>query len=421
MANFIIGRYPALGSVRYRRYWLASFASVGATQLINLGQGWLVFELSGSALALGLLGAAAAIPNILMTLLGGVIADRLDKRRIMMCTSSIITALLATLAWLDYSGVVALWHVLTIAALVSLITGLDWPARVSFYPQLVERSAFMSAVALNSFIWQSTRMAIPAVGGLIIAIAGDTWIVFALGAAGFLVMFLVISAIRVTSSRVLTVMSPVEQLREGIGFIWHQPLFRNLIGLTFVGMFFSQAYVQIMPVFVDLLDSDERGYGYLLSAGGVGSVIGTLLVGGVQKYRQLGILMLAGAAVSALALIAFAAAANAGSFTLALALTFAASVFASVFMISSMTVMQLEVPDNLRGRVMGIHTIGFSLMPLGGLFIGTLAETSDASTALIIGSSIYLVGIVAVWILAPVVRELDGGNLSSTDAQPAAD
>ena len=147
--NPIVDRYPALGFSRYRRYWLASFASVGATQLITLGQGWLIFELSGSAVTLGLLGAAAAIPNILMTLLGGVIADRLDKRRIMMYTSLAITCLLAGLAWLDYSGIVAVWHVLTIAALVSLITGLDWPARVSFFARLVERHAFMCAVAVD--------------------------------------------------------------------------------------------------------------------------------------------------------------------------------------------------------------------------------------------------------------------------------
>ena len=101
MIQYIVARYPALGFPLYRRYWLASFASVGATQLITLGQGWLIFELSGSAVQLGLLGAAAALPNILMTLAGGVIADRFDKRRILMCTSLATTLLLATLAWLD--------------------------------------------------------------------------------------------------------------------------------------------------------------------------------------------------------------------------------------------------------------------------------------------------------------------------------
>jgi len=192
----IVARYPALGFAAYRRYWFASFASVGATQLITLGQGWLIFELTGSAFQLGLLGAAAALPNIAMTLFGGVIADRFDKRQILRMTSILITSLLLVLAWLDFSGEVKVWQVITIAGVFSMITGLDWPARVAIYPHLIERSAFMSAVALNSFIWQSTRMAIPALGGLLIYFA-DTWLIFTLGAAGFFTMFLVISTLHV--------------------------------------------------------------------------------------------------------------------------------------------------------------------------------------------------------------------------------
>ena len=195
MTNFVLQRYPALGFPRYRKFWFASLTSVGATQLITLAQGWLVFELSGSALQLGILGAAVAAPNIAMTLIGGVVADRFDKRLILVWTSGAIASLLALLAWLDYSDSVRVWHVLAVAAAVSLITGLDWPARVSIFPQLIDRPAFMSAVALNSIIWQATRMAMPALGGIIIA-ASDTWVLFVLGSCGFLIMMIVISGAR---------------------------------------------------------------------------------------------------------------------------------------------------------------------------------------------------------------------------------
>ena len=412
MVNVLTQRYPALGFARYRRYWFASFASVGATQLIMLGQGWLIFELSGSALQLGVLGAAAALPNIAMTLLGGVIADRFDKRIIMMCTSLTTTLLLALLAWLDYSGVVAVWHVLSITALISLVSGLDWPARVSIYPQLVARSAFMSAVALNAFIWQSTRMAMPALGGLIIFATSDTWPVFALGAVGFFVMFAVIAGLRVAPPDTAD-QSPLEQLHEGIRFIWTQELFRWLLGITFIGMFFSQSYVQILPVFVDLLGSDETGFGYLLSAGGVGSVVGTLLIGGVQKHRNLGGIMLGGAALSIACLLGFAAAARLGAFYPALGFVFLSATFASVFMITSMTVLQLTVPDSLRGRVMGIHTMGYSLVPLGGLFLGAIAESIGASLAVVVGSSIYLLTIGYVYLQRDDIRQLDGQTVFS--------
>jgi len=409
MGNFVLERYPALKFARYRRYWLASFASVGATQLITLGQGWLIFELSGSALQLGILGAAAAIPNIAMTLIGGVVADRFDKRIILMCTSGTITLLLGVLAWLDYAELVRVWHVLSIAAAFSMITGLDWPVRVSIYPQLVDRSAFMSAVALNSFIWQATRMAIPAIGGIVIAMS-DTWVVFALGAAGFLVMLLVVSGIHVKVSE-LADASPLEQMAEGVRFIWHEDLFKWLILLTFVGMFFANSYVQIMPVFADLLGSGETGFGYLLSAGGVGSVVGTLMMGGVHKYARLGLVMLGGAALSVATLMIFAWCVASGWFYAALLMTFLTSVFAAVFMISSMTVLQLSVPDQLRGRVMGIHTMGYSLMPLGGLFLGVLAEAAGAAQAVLIGSSIFLLGILGVGMAAASIRGLDGTNI----------
>jgi predicted MFS family arabinose efflux permease len=332
-----------------------------------------------------------------------------------MATSSIIGLLLAGLAWLDLTGRVAVWHVLTIAALFSLITGLDWPVRVSMYPQLVSRSAFMSAVALNSFIWQATRMAVPAAGGLLIA-ATDTGVVFLLGAAGFGVMLLVMAGMPHAPARPDSG-SAWQQVREGVSFIWHTALFRWLILLTFVGMFFSQSFNQIMPVFAHLLGSGETGFGYLLSAGGVGSVTGTLLVGGLQHHRRLGVLMLCGAALAAACVMLFASLARAGLFPLALVAVLLASGFTSVFMISAMTVMQLSVPDRLRGRVMGIHTMGFSLMPLGGLLLGFLAERLGAAPAVWVGSGIYLAALGWVAWRQPVIRRLDGQRVSDAHAR----
>jgi len=418
MFRAVTERYPALDSPQFRRYWLASFASVGATQLVTLGQGWLIFELSGSALQLGVLGAAASIPNILVTLLGGVIADRFDRRLILMVTSLITGSLLAVLTLLDFTGVVTVWQVLLIAALISLVTGLDWPARASIFPLLLDRHAYMSGVALNAFIWQATRMAIPAAGGIVIAFANDTWPVFAAASVGFFVMYLVLLSIRVKVPPSATV-SPLEQLKEGFRFILQTDLFRWLLGLTFVGMFFSQSYVQIMPVFADLLGTDERGYGYLLSAGGLGSVVGTLLIGSFQESRHLGRIMLAGAALSVLMLFGFAWASTHTNFPLALALVFLAAASASAFMIVSMTAMQLIVPDGLRGRVMGIHTIGYSLVPLGGLFLGALADSLGAGLALVAGGSIYLIAIGITTLTHRGIRNMDGGALQDQSADPA--
>jgi len=408
----ILSRYPALGYPLYRRYWFASFASVGATQLVTLAQGWLVYRLTGSALDLGLLGAAASVPNILMSLFGGVVADRFDKRRIILITSALSAALLALLAALDIGGVVAVWHVLTIAALSSLISGIEWPTRQALFPHLIERAGLMSAVALNSVLWQSTRMVMPALGGVLIAVT-STGVLFALASGGFLAMWLAMWRIQLTlpGSRGAPALT---QIREGLAFIAGHELFRWLILLSYAAMFFVSAYMQLMPAFATLLGAGEAGYGLLLSATGVGSVAGTLAVGGMRRQQAaLGRLLLSAAAAAGVLLIGFAVVSAWGWYSAALFAAFASSACVSVFMISAMTVMQLEVPDALRGRVMGIHSITYSLMPLGGLLLGAAAQATSVVTAVICGAITFIAITLLVAATRPAIRGIDGDALTA--------
>ncbi|HET6471398.1 MAG TPA: MFS transporter [Pseudomonadales bacterium] len=411
MTDALVNRYPALGYSLYRRYWLASFASVGATQLVALAQGWLVFRLTGRALDLGLLGAATALPNILMSLFGGVVADRFDKRKIILVTSVANAALLFLLAALDASGAVRVWHVMTIAAASSVIAGIEWPTRQALFPHLIERPGLLSAVALNSVLWQSTRMIMPALGGVLIALT-STGFLFALSGVGFLVMFGVMLAIPLALPGAVTG-TAIEQIRQGISFIAARELFRWLILLSYSGMFFVSSYMQLMPAFAQHLDAGETGYGFLLSATGVGSVVGTFAIGAMQRTRSLGWVLLGGAMLSGVALYGFALAVQLGWYPMALAMAFASSVCASIFMISSMTVMQLEVPDTLRGRVMGIHSITYSLMPLGGLLLGAIANASTVVVAVVFGASAYLTILIAVAATRPSIRAIDGELLTA--------
>jgi predicted MFS family arabinose efflux permease len=207
--------------------------------------------------------------------------------------------------------------------------------------------------------------------------------------------------------------STFSQVRQGLQFIAGHELFRWLILLSYGGMFFVSSYMQLMPAFAAKLGTGETGYGVLLSATGVGSVAGTLLVGGMKQVRALGLVLLGGALASALALYAFAFANVLGWFSLALATAFAGAVFTSLFMISAMTVMQLEVPDDLRGRVMGIHSITYSLMPLGGLMLGAIATASSIVTAVVIGATAFLLITCAVATFRPALRRLDGAAIAS--------
>ena len=408
-------RFGALRHAPYRRYWLGSAASVGGFQLLIMGQGWLVYELSGSPLQLGYLGAASSIPTIAAALVGGVIADRVDRRGMLIATSSIIAGLLALLAVLDGSGVVAVWHVLAIAAAIALIAGLDFPSQQAFFPSLIEREHMMSAVSLNSMLWQGSRMILPALGGVVIAVS-DTWVVFAVGALGFVTMSRVMASFAPTPAADVPLATghSGRQFVDGFRFIASHRLFRVLILLTYATTFFGMSYVQLMPAFARLLGAGEVGYGLLLSAMGVGAITGNLLVAPLQRSPRLGRLLMAAPMAGAAAIVAFTLCvallpgATIG-YVLALGCAMLIAMCMSMYFVSSMTLLQLAVPDALRGRVMGIYTICFSLVPLGGLLGGVVAAATSPPFAAALNAGVLVAVVALVAVTEPSIRRLDGG------------
>ena len=403
-------RFDALASATYRRFWLGSIASIGSTQLYFIAMAWLVFELSNSPLDLGLLGAATAVPNILATLIGGLVADRVNRRTILILTTGISTVLMLLLAALDATGLVRVWHVLLISGLLGLVQGFDFPARSSIFPSLIEPKQMLSAVALNSILWQGSRMIFPAIGGILIALT-DTSLIFVLCGLGFITMLMVLCWLEVVQV-IQAKTDPWHEFKEGLRFVLHNRLFLTLILLTWISMFFGTSYIQIMPIFADILQSGERGYGLLISATGVGSVAGNLFISRFQQSRRLGLMMLSCAALAPFSLIGFSLVAGtlanvAVAFWLASLFAVMTAAFSSVFLVSSMTVLQLKVPDKLRGRVMGIHSITWSMIALGGLMAGALASKFSAPVAVVIGAVIVLSSV--IWV---TIRKLELLNLN---------
>jgi MFS family permease len=381
-----------LTALRHRpflAFWLGSFASVGATQLQIMSQGWLVFELSGSTLMLGYLGAAAGAPAILVTLFGGAMADRMDRRVLLIVTSFLTSGLLLALGLATLNGAANAWHIIFVTGLISLISGLDWPTRQALLPSLIDRDSMMSAVALNAIVWQSCRMVFPALGGIIIALWNAS-IVLLLCSAGFAVMGIVIVRLQFTAEPTDTSRSALSQVTEGFRYIIGQRLFLVLLGLTYAMMLFGSSYMQLMPAVSTLLGAGSSGYGYLLSATGVGSVTGTLIIGNFQESRQLGRIMLG------------------------MSTAFAIAMFASMYLISSMTVIQLTVPDAMRGRVMSYHALSYSLMPLGGLVAGAIAAASSTPIGIGVSSLIYAIIILAFGVTQSVLRDFDGASVKES-------
>jgi MFS family permease len=384
-----------------------------------MGLGWLVYQLSGSSLALGYLGAAAGLPAIVTTLFGGALADQIDKRMLLIVTSLSTAALLALLAYLDWTGIVQVWQVIAIAGVISIITGFDWPARQSIFPSLIERKDMMSAVALTTVIWQATRMVMPALGGLIIAIS-DTWLLFAFCSAGFFLMFLILLNLKVAPAIAVTQQSTGSQIIEGIRFIMTNRNFLILITLSYAVFFFASSFMPLMPAFADMLNVDEKGYGYLLSITGIGAVMGTVISGSLQKSPRLGLAMLLSALIFCGFVYLFALVCwlgISGAFYFALGILCSASIFSSIFMVTATTILQLEVPEQLRGRVMGFHGISYSLFPLGALLVGTIANVSNPSVGISISTTIFAAYLLWVLVTQPATRNIDGRALTEKAAQ----
>ncbi len=405
-------RFDALSSAPYRRFWLGSIASVGSTQLYFISNAWLVFELSGSALDLGFLGAATAVPTIIATLIGGLVADRFNRRSVLILTSGISAVLLLLLGVLDASELVRVWQVLLISSLLGLVQGFDFPARSSIFPALIDKKQMMSAVSLNSILWQGSRMILPAIGGFLISIT-DTSLIFFICGIGFFCMMTVLLTLEVRQDNHAND-APWYEFKEGVKFVLHHRLFLTLILLSWISMFFGTSYVQIMPLFAEMLQSGERGYGLLISATGVGSIIGNLFISRYQQSRKLGIMMLSCAAMAPCSLIGFSLvtwilADTAGAFWMACCFAILTAALSSVFLVSSMTVLQIKVPDAFRGRVMGIHSITFSMISLGGLAAGALAVQFSAPVAVVIGAFVVLSSV--TWVVFKV-REISNLDLN---------
>ncbi len=381
-----------------------------------MGLAWLVYELSGSALMLGYLGAATGLPAVLTTLFGGALADRVDKRRLLILTSILTCLLLALLAYLDFAGVVTVWHVIIIAGLISIITGFDWPARQAIFPSLIDREDMMSAVALTTIIWQATRMVMPAFGGLVIALT-DTWVLFGLCSLGFFFMALILITLKVDAEPATARQSTWHQIVEGIRFIVTDKTFYLLMGLSYALFFLGMVYMQLMPAFVDMLGVGETGYGYILSITGVGAVSGTVISGALQNSHRLGLGLLGSALMFSAFIYLFALVCHLAfeqAFYVAMFTIFAASIFSSIFVVTSTTVLQLEVPDALRGRVMGFHAITYNLAPLGALIAGAIADLTSPPTAVALMMSVLVLFVLWVMTTQSTIRDIDGKALTAS-------
>jgi MFS family permease len=373
-------RYP-----QFRRFWLGNLAAVSGQQIMWVAQGWLVYQLTESPVYLGYVGLATALPAIVLNLAGGVTADRLDQRKVILTTQIVTTAAVFILATLTMLDAVRVWQVLAVAFTSGCMQAFNNPARQSIFPSLVERKDLMNAVALNSMVWQGTRIVAPATGGAVIAVFGVATGLY-ICAVGFLVLGLAVIGLPAPQKREREAGASVfGELGMGVSFIRANFIFTFLIGMSFFNSFFGFSVNQMMPVFaVDVLDVGSWGQGVMLSTTGVGAMLGILAIGFMGDTDRKGMLIIGGATLFGGFIILFALSTF---FPLSLVALFLMGAAGSIYMITLQTSLQMRVPDDLRGRVMGIYGVTHNLGPLGGMQAGLLASAFSAPVALAFGGA----------------------------------
>ena len=345
---------------------------------------WMTWELTQSPLYLGYLGLAQGAPLVVFQLLAGVLADRTSRLRLLLGTTVMTSATLIIAFGLTVLGIVRVPHLLVLAALGSTFRAFDEPSRMSLVPQLIDRARLPNAIALGSIPWQTGRMIGPSITGILIAAFGGT-VGFGLAAVASCSALALYSRIRVTEDiKPSDGRDMLSQLIEGLRFVGGNFIFASLISLALFNALFGLSYITLLPVYADqYFGTGSTGYGLLSAAHGAGSMVGTLLIAtAALRFVRPGLIMLTSATGMGLALMVFS---RSPGMSFAVAMLGLVGFCSTFYLTHVTTIIQTQVPDHLRGRVLSLYSLCWNLLPLGGLLAGALAAAVNARFAVLIG------------------------------------
>lgn len=376
-----ISTFRSLRHRNFRLYFGGQLFSLHGTWMQNVAQAWLVYRITGSSAMLGLVAFCSLIPVLLFSLYGGVLADRYDRRRLLLTAHGLSMLQALLLAVLTLSGAVLPWHVVVLALLLGMIHALEMPARHSFVASMVPRADLANAVALNSSAFNVARFLGPSLAGVLVAAVGEGW-VFLVNAASFAAILAALLAMRLPPREPLGPRAGARSyIREALRFAWQEPHVRAGLLLVSVMSTVAAATTVLMPVFAkEVFGSGSEVLGLLLGAMGLGSLAGALRL--AQRTDNTGIDRSIGTAgvIAGVGLLCFA---WFDSLALALAVLLVVGFCHTTLVASTNALIQLIVADRLRGRVMSLFsTVFIGLMPIGSLTAGSLAHYLGAPLTL---------------------------------------
>ncbi|MCC7106349.1 MAG: MFS transporter [Chloroflexi bacterium] len=390
-----IGRtFSAMRVRNYRLFWFGQLVSLSGTWMQRVGQAWLVLRLTDSPFALGAVTALQFAPLLALSLFGGVFADRLPKRKLMVVSQAVMAVQALCLAVLTTTNQVQLWHLYVLAVVLGLANAIDNPARQSFVMEMVGPGELVNAVALNSSLFNATRILGPAVGGAITVAAGEAGC-FWVNAVSYVAVIGALLAMR--SSELHSVPRPIRgrligQLREGLAYaLKTRDICVILVPLCVMGMF-GFNFQTVLPLLARyVLNGDAQVYGLLFSCVGLGSIVAALRLASQRAASEALVFAGAGAFALLLLLVAFSP-----WFLLSAALLIVLGFAGILFSATANTRMQMVPPPELRGRVMSLYTLLFDGMsPLGSVLVGMLSERAGVQIAIASSAVLCLLGVLA--------------------------
>lgn len=383
----------ALRHRNYRLFFCGQLISLVGTWMQSVAQAWLVYRLTGSTVLLGIVGFAAQFPVFLLAPLGGSVADRYDRRHVLIATQTAAMLVAFILAGLTLTGRVQVWHIVVLASFLGAINAVDITTRQAFAVDIVGRADLINAIALNSSMVNGARIVGPAVAGVLVARVGEGWC-FLVNAVSFLAVIAGLLMMNMTARTTVPLPgSAPGSILEGFRYVRRTGPVRALLLLLGLVSLMGMPYAVLMPVFADqILHGGPRGLGLLMGASGTGALVGAVVLAARKGIRGLGHWIALAAAGFGMSLILFSLS---RSFWLSAALLVPAGFSMMIEMAASNTMIQSLIPDALRGRVMAVYSMMFmGMAPFGALLAGALAHRIGAPATVMVGGSACIAGAV---------------------------
>ncbi len=396
--------FRALRHPPFRTFWVGQLISLTGSWMQGVGQRWLVYQLTGSESVLGIVNALMTLPVAVLAPFSGAIADRYEKRKILM-TIQVSAASLAFILWfLTATGSVRISHLLVLALGLGLVRSVDVPTRQSFWADMVGKEALMSAVALNSAAVNLSRIIGPSVAGIVIAAVGVE-ICFLVNAISFAPSFLALLLMTPAAAVGREERQLIQSVREGLRFVRkHRQVHHLLLIIAFWSLFAGQFDVLLPVMAGDVFKAGPRGYGFMTAAIGLGAVAGAVLSASLERFQRRGSILLTGTVAASFSLFLFS---QLPLFSLSLITLFLLGTGMVLQNATANTLVQTLVPDQMRGRVMGLYSLVLiGLAPIGSLFYGFMGERLGARSAFLWGSLLLLASDLLIHWKEPQIRHL---------------